>query len=513
MTLAQELILSSAKYRYDATGFARLIIPWRRPPYQQWTDLWPWHKTFFDGVSREAYQKRFGPDADGMVTPREPILRAISSGTGTGKSSLIMPVMVFWTMSVFQALRGLAISASRENIGDKLFKDCKALIEASPFLKRYFESTADGTIWIKGDREASNFTFRTSDNVAALSGTHALGHITCVLFEESAGISDKSFSATQGARNDTQNISLACGQCLHLSGTFYRMCFGDMAQDWNPIVVSSGDMPNATPEMRARRARECGGEDTDDFRTLFEGLPPQYATDAFLSRSSLDEAAARPLRDAAGRPLIAHDTPVVAGLDLARSGAEGGSLNVMAFRAGLDGRSIKPAIMPGHQLEPRDRADWAIHEATRVHPPYGRAAVVYYDATGLDGLFAEALRERGAGDLFHPINFGARSPNERFANYRGAMYNEFARWLYLGAILPRDEALLRALNAARREYDKNERGRVLITAKSEIKKEVGAEKLDLVDAMLLYTHKPPVTAETIKKRFRRRPPPHRHWQA
>ena len=272
-------------------------------------------------------------------------------------------------------------------------------------------------------------------------------------------------------------------------------------------------MPNATPEMRARRARTHGGEDTDDFRVFVLGLPRTAAGNSFIDRRMVDEAMSRPWVDGAGRPLVPADTPLVAGLDLARGGADGGSNTVMAFRAGLDGRSVRPVSIPGSKLEPRDRADWAIREATKPRPPYGKPVVCCYDATGLDGLFAEALRERGAADLFWPINFGSGSPNARFVNYRSSMWGELSRWLFAGGMLPtRDEALARTITAAGAEYDRN--SKIAITAKVEIGKVAGDEKLDELDARLLSLHDPPVVPDSVRRRTirnRRPTPAGRSW--
>lgn len=503
MTPARELHKAARRFRYDLDGFCRLVFPWGRGPYATWEEPWPWHTALFDSISREAYAKRFGPDYEGVIDRKAPILRAISSGTGTGKSSLVLPTILFWTLSVFPHVRGLAISATREQMGDKFFSDCVALMKASPFLSRYFDSTADGTIFVKGARESTAFVFRTSGSISGLSGTHSFSGVTCVLFEEAAGISDESWLATDGARSDKQVISVACSQPLHLDGFFHRIAFGDLADDWNAIRVSLLDMPmtdEQRAELRRRKEKDHGGEDTDGFRMMVEGKPRTSEANSFISRKDVEAAMERSWIDENGRPLVDADTPVVAGLDLAGHGEEGGALNVMAFRAGLDGR-IPPVSIPGHKIEPRDLADWCIQEATRERPPYGKPVVCYYDSTGERGLLAEAFRERGCDDLFWPVNFAQNQPRARVINNRAAMWAAFSRWLFGGAMLPKDEALARTICAARASYDKT--GRLEINPKSEIRKMAGDSRLDEQDARLLACHNPPHTARRVRLRTER----------
>lgn len=503
MNIIEELHAATRRYRFDVSGLVTLAFPWKVGAYRNWTELWGWHREFFDGISREVFAKRFGAGRDGLVRRVEPVLRSISSGTGTGKSSLILPGILFWSLAVFPYLRGVAVSASRENLADKFFADCCSLIDTSPFLKRYFEYSADHTIWVKGARNTRAFIFRTASAVEALSGTHSLGGVTCVLFEEAGGITDASFLATDGARSDAQVIAVAVGQPTTPTATctwFREVTFGRLASLWNARTVSLLDMPGADDALRKRKALEHGGEDTDDFKIFVQGLPGSAATNSFISRSAVDAAMDASWVDGNGVPLVDPKTPVVAGLDLARGGEIGGSDTCMAFRAGIDGR-IKAVSIPGHELEPRERADWAINEMTRERQPYGKPVVCAYDATGLDGLFAEALRERGAHDLFRPINFGGKSPSDRAVNYRSSMWMELSKWLFSGGLLPRDEALARTITAAKATHDRH--GKIAITPKNEIAAAAGSSRLDELDARLLSLHEPPVTPEAIQRRTRR----------
>ena len=486
---ARELHLAARRYRYDPLAFARLVVPFGRAgtSFERWRHLWPWQVEFFASVAKEVYAKRFGPDENGDVKRKAPVLRSLSSGTGTGKSSVLLPALIFWVLACYPGSRVLAVSPSREHLGDKLFANCRTLLQASPFLRRYFDSSSEGTIWVKGFRERAAI-FRTAVSKEALSGTHAPSGIMMVVFDDAAGVLDESFVATDGARSDPQVIAVAAGQPTRLEGWFWRVTHGPLAALWNVQIVSLLDMPDSDDELRARKALEHDGEDSMDFRVMVLGLPPLLDAMSFIPVRLLEEAMSRPLFDADSRErLVSVDTPVVVGMDLAR---EGEAENCAVWRAGIDLRSVAPERIRGRDLSASARVDWAIDCAERAREPYGVPCAVYYDSTGLDGAFDDALQRRAPHpEKFHPVNFAAADPAKRFTNKRALMWGALRRWMNAGGVLRADPVLKQTLAAARSEW-KNERT-MGINPKEEIRAVAGASHLDEVDALLLSMGRPP----------------------
>lgn len=485
---ASDLHRTARRYRYNPLGFARLVVPFGRAgtPFEGWRGLWGWQIDFFTSIAREVYAKRFGANEEGFVERKAPVLRSLSSGTGTGKSSVLLPVLIFWMLACFKSSKVLAVSPSREHLGDKLFANCRALLEASPFLSRYFDSSSDGTIWVRGFRDTRVALFRTAVSKEALSGTHA--DVMLVVFDDAAGVADESFVATDGARSDLQTICVAAGQPTRLEGWFWRVTHGPLASLWNVQIVSLLDMPGADEELRERKALEHGGEDSTDYRVMVLGLPPLLDALSFIPVRLLEAAMARALFVPGTRErLTPVDTPVVVGMDLAR---EGEAENCAVFRAGIDARTVPPERIRGRDLSASERVDWAIDCAERARPPYGPASVVYFDSTGLDGAFDDALQRRAPRpDVFVPVNFASADPSRRFTNKRALMWAALRAWLQAGGALRSDPVLRATLAAARSEW-KNERT-MGINSKDEIKAVAGASHLDEVDALLLSMGRPP----------------------
>ena len=492
MTRAHELYLAARRYRYDPLGFAELAVPWgvKGTPFASWSEPWPMQRDFLLRVGREAYEKRYGADENGRYPRRPPILRSISSGTSTGKSAIVMPIAAFWFLATHGDARGLCVAPTGRHAADKMFNNAVALLTSSPFLRRYFDhSTGDKEWWVRGCRASRSCVYMTAESKEALSGKHAHSGCTLVEFDDAAGIDDDMFVATSGARHDPQALAIACGQPTKLHGWFYRVAHGDLAEDWNAVVWSQLDTPGADEDLRARRVRECGGVDTEDYRVQVLGLPPLADARAFIPRSLLEEAAdpdRRPLHDANGAPIVPHRTPLVAGLDLARE-SEDGAHNAMAFASAIDGRTVRPVSAPGVSAD--ERIAWAIQEAERPRPPYGRPCVVYYDATGLDGMWEREIGRLGRERLFRPVEFGARDPEGRYRTMRGALWSGARQWLNRGGCLPRDDALFRLVSAARSEPDSY--GKLVITPKADLGARAGRTKLDEWDARMLSMLAPP----------------------
>src|SRR5438132_4472457 len=83
-----------AKYYADPLGFVLAMYPWGEPgTLAGHAGPDKWQAKFLEGLSREVERNRF----DGQA-PAAPIRRAVSSGHGIGKSTLVA-WLVDWIMS------------------------------------------------------------------------------------------------------------------------------------------------------------------------------------------------------------------------------------------------------------------------------------------------------------------------------------------------------------------------------------------------------------------------------
>lgn len=497
-------------YKYRLVDFLLRTVPFARPPYENWirrdpadpcSVFFPWQLAWFRGLEAEAIAKRWGPDADGVVTPRPPIRRVICGSTGCGKTSLALPGLISWLLCCYPGIRGIIQSASREHGQDKLLRDVRLMIDSSPELSRILNVQAGGRIERRDDPDGTNFVVRSAKNVGGGAGTHSLKAMTAVIHDEADDQEDHRFASASGAQDDPQSITVLSGNPYRRFGFFYDRHSGPLAATWNPTFVSRRDLPTWTQAAEDDAIREKGGERSLRFRAEFLGLPPLDDAEAFIAMSLLEESARRPLEDY-GHPIVPRDTPVVVGMDLARGGR---AANAAVWRAGLDMRTIEPEVVPGGRQTPDEQVAWAVDIATRPRPPYGVPAAIYFDATGVFG-FEERVRQAGVKTLV-PVQFGAADPTKVHRNIRCALWSGFDAWLRAGGCIRFDRGVMRTLGAARQFM---ERDRVAITAKEDIGKMAGAEHLDTVDAMLMAARQPPVRrgrvgAEPINGPARRKP--------
>ena len=490
--LAHEYVLDEAAgFKYDLVAFAKDVhaVPFGRPGHwESWQGFWPWQEKLLRGIGDEYRRKEWGRlNPDGTVPRLAPVRRVISSATGTGKTALVLPLILFHAMACFPKMKAICVSPTKDQLKDKLFKAVKVMMEASPLLTRLFRISESGLIERRACPALSNCVFRTSDKQAPLQGMHSHGGMTLVMIDEASGVGEEQWAATAGARREEQSSVILSGNPLTSEGFFHRRHSGDRAKDWNPIFVSQLELPNWDETQHADIIAEAGGIDTDDYRANVLAKPPLKSSGRFLPHIQIEQAMERPLLDGMGRPIVPHDTPLVAGVDLA---GEGEAMNCAVFRAGMDMRTVPVEQISGRDLIPEEKVDWMCRIAAEDRPPYGAPVVVFVDATALDGQLRVMLERTPHGYKFRWIRFGDPPKDPRFkaaANNRVAMYQGFRTWLFKGGRIRQSQDLLRTL-AEPKAFWKH--GKTQITAKEDIAAQAGKSVLDEVDAMLLAAKEP-----------------------
>ena len=415
------------------------------------------------------------------------VKRGVSSAAGTGKTSLLLPGLVCWFLSVFPSARGLVMSTNREQLFDKAFANTKALIDSSPELSRFLRYAESGKVWVEGQESTCFVVYRTAEEAEGISGTHSHSGIALRLFDESGGIADSMYVATSGLGQDPQSISVAFGNPTRDYGWFYDVTHGALAGEWSAVVVSALDMPGNGPEFEAEKLREHGGDrKADGFRIYVLGLPALSSSTSFIPAPLVEAAQSRALVDVNGSPLVAAGVPVVAGLDLAR---EGSNENWMHFTAGIDARTIPPVHVPGRELPAAERVDWVLDQMRTARPPYGAPLCCWADYSGLDGMFDLEIRRRGWGERILGRNFGVGDPSGIFEKMRGHLWGGFRQWLRDGGCLPARPALRRLIGLASSRVLPG--GKIQITRKADMRKVFPMGPFDELDAILLSVLAPP----------------------
>ena len=485
------------RYRWRPIAFADRVIPWGQGIFESWEEPLEWQRQFLTGVARELHDKGWGPAENGRIKRKVPVRRVISSCTGSGKSKFVLPLSIFWMMAAWSKMRVLVLTPTREHAKDHLFKDCKAMWQASPVLKEIFHIAESGMIFRKDAPETCVCLFRTAEQAKNLTGTHSHGALTYQVVDDGHAVEDAVWDAASGMRDDPQALVVVAGNPLETFGFFYELHSGKYASLFHPTFLSKRDcmLPGEewTPTLEHDLLMTYGGDvDSPVYRPNVLGLPPLLGSEAFITQKVVEQAMHRPLVDANNRRLVHESTPVVCGLDLAKAGENN---NCVSFRAGIDARTIPHEAIAGRDIHPADRLNWCFTMALKARPPYGPPVCVWFDSSGADPTFMYDLRNSRPDVRFFPFDSSSEKEfSGQCATRRASLWVGFNDFLVRGGCIPDDPVLKRAIAAARPLYGKKGVGKLNITPKAEMEDAIGKRDrnvLDRLDALMLSCLAPP----------------------
>jgi len=194
------------------------------------------------------------------------------------------------------------------------------------------------------------------------------------------------------------------------------------------------------------------GEDSDFVRVRVRGLFPRASSMQFIPSDLVAEAMQREPRSMYGDPLIMS-------LDVARGGDDN---NVIRFRRGLDARCIPPVRIPGSETRDSMRLAAKVVDLIHEHKP----DAFFFDGTGVGGPVGDRVRQLGCNVI--EVQFGAASPDPRFANMRSYMWGKAREWLQAGGAIDNDPIL--GVDLTSPEFAHNKRDQIMLEPKEQMKK-------------------------------------------
>jgi hypothetical protein len=465
-----------AKFYDDPLGFVMFAYPWGEPgPLAEHEGPDEIQREILIAVGNAVKARKF----DGK-NPVAAIRIAVSSGHGIGKST-IAAWLVDWLMSTRPNAKGTITANTFTQLDTKTWAAIrqwtKLCITAS-----WFTVTGD-RMYFTGRKEAWFTAAQSSkeENSEAFAGQHAADSTSFYIFDEASAIPDVIFDVAEGGLTDGEPMIFLFGNATRSNGKFYRVTFGVERDRWNQRAVDSRNS-KLTNKAQIAEWIEDYGEDSDFVRVRVRGLPPRASDAQFID---LDRIVAAQRRQVAVLP----DEPLVAAVDFAWGGDDN---NVVRFRRGMDARSIKPIKIPGEFT--RDPATMTLKLADVLSQTYDgqRVTMMFLDSAGIAGPVAARLRQLGHQNVME-VNFGADSPDPKFANMRAFMWGKCKEWLLVGAIDkdPRLEADLVGPG-----YSLNKKQQVILEPKEKMKKR-GLASPDDGDALAL-TFAAPVATRKLK---------------
>lgn len=455
-----------ARYYADPLGFVLYAYPWGEPgTLKDHPGPDKWQTEFLRALGKEVASNRF----DGLK-PVRAIRRAVSSGHGIGKSTLVA-WLVDWIMSTRPHAQGTVTANTFSQLETKTWAAIKR-----------WTALCITAHWFKvGDNRMYHLSHKDSwfcapasskeENSEAFAGQHAADSTSFYVFDEDSAIPDVIHEVSEGGLTDGEPMCFRFGNPTRNSGEFYQACFGIGRDLWKPTIVDSRDS-RFTNKDQIKEWIETYGEDSDFVRVRVRGLPPRASELQFIDQERVWQAQKRPA------PVVFPDEPLLAGVDVSDGGA---AWNVIRFRRGADARSIPPVRIPGEAVR-NDRSALLAKLADILTGTHGgqKVAVMFMDSA-FGAPYVERLKTMGHRNVVE-VRFGAPSLDRHQANLRAYMWAKVKEWLPSGAIDPKDQKLEMDLTAPGYHIDKQDK--LVIESKADMAKR-GVASPDDGDALAL----------------------------
>ena len=438
-----------AGFTHDPLGYCMYSFPWEEPgPLADVKGPRTWQCDALEDILEhlEDPAKRF-----------EPLMLAVASGHGVGKSALIS-MIVCWASDTCEDTRVVITANTEQQLRTKTWPEVLKW-RGMAITKDWWKPTKTA-IFSVFPNHVENWRVDavtwSENNTEAFAGLHNKGKRIVVVFDESSNIAEKVWEVTEGALTDekTEIIWIAFGNPTRNTGRF-RECFGKLRHLWKTRKIDSRSV-EGTNKAFLQQIVDTYGENSDIVKVRVRGEFPSASSLQFIGSEMVEAARVRPVEPEA------MNEPLVIGVDVARFGDDSSTIY---FRRGRDARSIAPIKLS--QVDTMQLAARVLEQ----HRKYN-AAVIAVDETGVGAGVVDRLKMMGAPVVGVP--FGGRplghvklASGEKVANRRAEIYAIMREWLQTGCI-PDDDVLQDDLIGV--EYGFNANGEILLEKKEHMKK-------------------------------------------
>jgi hypothetical protein len=438
-----ELIEDIAAFTHDPEGFTDYVYPWGEPG----TDL-------EDALGPRVWQRKIHQDIGkhlrNPVTRYQPLLIAVASGHGIGKSALIGQI-VHWGLSTCEDCKVVVTANTDTQLRTKTAPEVGKWSRLA-INSHWFVPTATAIYAADPDHEKvwrASFVPWSKSNTEAFAGLHNKKKRIILIFDEASAIDDKVWEVAEGAMTDedTEIIWIAFGNPTRNTGRF-RECFRKFKHRWIHRQIDSRTV-EGTNKTQIDKWRQDWGENSDFFKVRVRGMFPAMSAKQFISVVDVDSAYGKHLR-----PEQYNFAPKIISVEPAW---EGDDELVIAMRQGLMFKILRTI--------PKNDNDIQIANLVAYHEDEEQA-----DAVFIDGGYGTGIVSAGRtfGRNWTLVWFAEESSDPGCLNKRAEMWKLARDWLKAGGAIPEDPVLYNDLigpeTVARLD------GKLQIEAKKDMKK-------------------------------------------
>jgi hypothetical protein len=470
----EDLLLAEdiGRFYADPLGFVLYVFPWGKKGTRLAEEDGPdqWQIDVLDDLGKAV---RAGEN----VADALPVLLAVASGHGIGKTALISWI-ILWFISTRDFPQIVVTAGKKDQLTSKTWRELakwtKLAINGHWFVwtATKLEHALYPDMWYA---HAIPWSKNAPENFAGTHEKHVL-----VLFDEASAIDDVIWEVTDGAMTTPGAIWIAFGNPTKNSGRFFD-CFNRFRKLWIHRKVDSRTAKKANRRLLDLWV-ELYGEESDFVKVRVRGEFPSAGDLQFISSADVQAAVDR---DAGDQSLYGK----VLGIDIARHGQD---QSVLCYRQGRKVVKFKKLRIP-------DTMQLAaiIAEAINDWQP----DAVFVDATGIGWGVVDRLHQMGYTFVIG-VQVGERAfQPERFYNRRAEIWYAMREWIQDGGDLPNDLELVTDLTGI--EYAFDGKQRYVLETKEDMK-ERGLDSPDTADALALTFHSPVAPSKAKKDTWRSR---------
>lgn len=302
---------------------------------------------------------------------------SVRSGHGIGKSA-VLSWAALWFMitqpSGDETLRIPCTAPSSHQLFDILWPEIsrwRDLID--PSFRNHLDWNQD-RMWIKGKRDARYAVARTArkEKPEALAGFHG-SHVLFII-DEASGVDEAIFETAEGALSTAGARIIMTSNPTRTDGYFYRSQTSDR-EFWTCLNYSSVDSP-LVDELFVTKMAKRYGDNSSVYRVRVLGEFPEAGDNTIIPLNLLEAAV--------GRDVQYPNSPIIAGVDVARFGSD--STAIVTRRGG--------EILHAEEFYNKDLME-TCGRVMHLHQK-NKFEKIYVDSIGLGAGVADRLKELGA---------------------------------------------------------------------------------------------------------------------